>query len=186
MDETEEQLLTLCDLTDEDKSLLSKCSAPKRRIEILSVRALLKEIGINQAIHYNDRKPFVNDGYISISHSQNIAAIIWNRNFPVGIDVETISPRIQRIAKRAFSEQELKFAEDDIKKLTILWNCKECVFKLANTEGIDFRQMIQVEDFYSENINCSLTKGNQQTKYILTSFEIEGNSGVYGKKHIAE
>lgn len=184
MDETEDQLFPLCDLTDDDKLRLSKCSAQKRRIEILSVRALLKGIGINQTIHYNDSKPFVDDGFISISHSQNIAAVIWNRDFPVGIDIEALSPRIQRIAKRAFSEEELAFAGNDIKILTLLWNCKECVFKLANMEGIDFRQMIHVEDFCSEKIKCTLAVGEEKLKYDLTSYEIEGNTVVYGKQII--
>lgn len=182
MDETEERLLALCDLTYEDKLLLSKCSAPERRIEILSVRALIKEIGICLDIHYNDRKPFVDDGYISISHSSNIAAIIWNKDFPVGIDVETMSPRILRIAERAFSSQELAFAGDDIKKLTILWNCKECVFKLAATEAINFKEMIHVGEFNSNNITCMLDKESQRTTYALTSMEIEGNTVVFGKK----
>ncbi len=181
MEETEEQLLSLCDLTDEDKILLGRCSAPKRRIEILSVRALIKTTGINQAIHYNDRKPFVDEGYISISHSSNMAAIIWNRNFPVGIDIETVSPRIQRVAQRVFSDNELLLADNDILKLTILWNCKECVFKLADNENINFKEMIRITSFLPQSIRCQLCNGTKHQEYSLTAIEIEDNTVVYGK-----
>ena len=145
MDETEEQLRAMCYLCDEDLCRIDNCKASKRRIELLSVRALLKAVGINQTIHYNDSKPYLDNGYISISHSPDIAAIIYNTDHPVGIDIEKISPRIQRIATRAFSDEEIAVANGDLEKLTILWNCKECVFKLADDEGIDFREMISIQ-----------------------------------------
>ncbi|MBQ1654394.1 MAG: 4'-phosphopantetheinyl transferase superfamily protein [Bacteroidales bacterium] len=145
MEESEEQLHAMCDLCDEELCRIDNCKAPKRRIELLSVRALLKAVGINQTIHYNDSKPYLDNGYISISHSADIAAIIYNPDYPVGIDIEKISPRIQRIATRAFSDEEIAAANGDLEKLTILWNCKECVFKLADDEGIDFREMISIQ-----------------------------------------
>ena len=86
MDETEEQLRAMCYLCDEDLCRIDNCKASKRRIELLSVRALLKAVGINQTIHYNDSKPYLDNGYISISHSPDIAAIIYNTDHPVGID----------------------------------------------------------------------------------------------------
>ena len=200
MEETEEQLRAMCDLTDEDNCRIGRCSAPKRRIELLSVRALLKAVGIHQTIHYNDRKPYLDNGYISISHSANMAAIIYNPDFSVGIDIEVVAPRIRRIASRAFSDVELVIADDDIEKLTILWNCKECVFKLANDEGIDFREMIEVDmplsehlpEFSSMNlskgsqegrsaqIECTLTKSGFSKRFSLSAIKIEDNTVVWG------
>ena len=196
----------MCDLTDEDNNLIERCSAPKRRIELLSVRALLKAVGIHQTIHYNDRKPYLDNGYISISHSANMAAIIYNPDFPVGIDIEVVAPRIQRIATRAFSESELVAAADDLEKLTILWNCKECVFKLANDEGIEFREMIEVDmpsdfslhdNFIKESpiihyplsivncplsiIHCTLKKSSFTKYFLLSAMKIEGNTVVWGR-----
>ena len=168
MEETEEQLRAMCDLTDEDNCRIGRCSAPKRRIELLSVRALLKAVGIHQTIHYNDRKPYLDNGYISISHSANMAAIIYNPDFPVGIDIEVVAPRIQRIATRAFSESELAVATDDLEKLTVLWNCKECVFKLDNDDGIEFREMIEVDmpsDFLFQD---NFSKENPIVHYPLS------------------
>ena len=188
MEETEEQLRTMCYLTDEDNRLIERCTAHKRRIELLAVRALLKAVGINQTIHYNDRKPYLDDGYISISHSANMAAIIWNKNFPVGIDIEKLSPRILRIAERVFSDKELETAAGDIEKLTIMWNCKECVFKLANDEGIDFREMIEVKNIplvkRSRNgglIEATLTKSGKIQHFSLFAMKVEDNTVVWGK-----
>ena len=198
MEETEEQLRAMCDLTDEDNCRIGRCSAPKRRIELLSVRALLKAVGIHQTIHYDGNKPYIESGYISISHSANMATIIYNPDFPVGIDIEVVAPRIRRIASRAFSETELATAADDLEKLTILWNCKECVFKLANDEGIDFREMIEVDmpsdflfqdNFSKENpivnyplsiINCSLKKSGITKYFSLFAMKMEENTVVWG------
>ena len=189
MEETEEQLRAMCDLTDEDNCRIERCSAPKRRIELLSVRALLKAVGINQTIHYNDCKPYLDKGYISISHSADIAAIIYNPDHPVGIDIEKISPRIQRIATRAFSDEEIAAANGDLEKLTILWNCKECVFKLANDESIDFREMIKVKNIplaersRSEGlIDATLTKSGKTRKFSLSAMKIEDNTVVFGRE----
>lgn len=195
MEETEEHLRAMCNLTDEDNRVIERCSADKRRIELLAVRTLLKTTGINQTIHYNDRKPYLDNGYISISHSSNIAAIIFNPDFPVGIDIETISPRIRRIATRAFSESELAAAADDLEKLTVLWNCKECVFKLANDEGIDFRNKIEVAlptNFMLPEICAPMQniEGKplgiraslyREVYFSLSAIKIEGNTAVWGR-----
>lgn len=206
MEETEEQLRAMCDLTGEDNCRIERCSAPKRRIELLSVRALLKAVGIKQTIHYDDNKPYLDNGYISISHSADIAAIIYNPDRQVGIDIEKISPRIQRIATRAFSDEEITAANGDLEKLTVLWNCKECVFKLVNDDGIDFREMIEVDmpsDFsFKENLNeeknivnyplsivhyqssiihCALKKSGITKHFSLSAMKIEGNTVVWGR-----
>ena len=188
MEETEEQLRAMCDLCDEDLCRIDNCKAPKRRIELMSVRALLKAVGINQTIHYSDSKPYLDNGYISISHSPDIAAIIYSPDHPVGIDIEKISPRIQRIATRAFSDEEIAAANGDLEKLTILWNCKECVFKLANDEGIDFREMIKVKNISlaersrSEGlIEATLTKSGKTQQFSLSAMKIEGNTVVCGR-----
>ena len=199
MEETEEQLCAMCDLADEDNCRIERCSAPKRRIELLSVRALLKVVGINQTIHYNDCKPYLDNGYISISHSADIAAIIYNPDHSVGIDVEKVSPRIQRIATRAFSDEEIAAANGDLEKLTILWNCKECVFKLANDDGIDFREMINIKlpersrrgeisgfedsEIRSEGlIDATLTKSGKTRTFSLSAMKIEDNTVVFGRE----
>jgi len=192
MEESEDLLRSMCILTEEDCILINQCKSEKRRIELLSVRALLKSVGINQTIHYNDRKPYLANGYISISHSANIAAIIWNKNFPVGIDVETTSERVRRISKRAFSDDEIAAADDNIEMLTVLWNCKECIFKLVNDEGIDFREMIKVnlpQKYSLESstapsslmpIECFFKKSEKTTKFRLLAMKIENNTTVFG------
>lgn len=173
MEEPEEQLRAMCDLADEDNCRIERCSAPKRRIELLSVRALLKAVGINQIIHYDGSKPYFYNGYISISHSADIAAIIYNPDHSVGIDIEKISPRIQRIAKRAFSDEEIAVANGDLEKLTILWNCKECVFKLANDEGIDFREMIEVEMQSDLSFKDNISKEKTIIHYPLSIINLQ-------------
>lgn len=187
MEESEEQLRAMCDLCDEDLKVIGNNSAHKRHIELLSVRALLKAVGINQTIHYNDRKPYLDNGYISISHSADIAAIIYNPDYPVGIDIEKISPKIQHIASRVFSDKELAAAKGDLEKLTVIWNCKECVVKLANDDTINFREMINVDMpsgfSFQDNIiiNCTLKKSEHTTVFSLSAMKIEGNTVAWGR-----
>jgi len=195
MEESEEQLRAMCKLTDYDNSIIGQCSAPKRRIELLSVRAMLKAVGIDQTIRYDNRKPYLDKGYVSISHSNSIAAIIWHPDHPVGIDIEAISPKIQKVATRVFSDDEIAAAGNDLEKLTVLWNCKECVFKLSGDEGIDFRKMIRINlpseikipaidsiGTNSPNIECLLEKAGKTTNFSLSAMRINNHTAAFGIK----
>ena len=186
MEDSEEQLRTLCDLSDEDLRIIDSCKSNSRHIELLSVRALLKAVGIHQTIHYNNRSPYLDEGYISISHSSDIAAIIYSPDHPVAIDIEHIDPRIQIVAKRMFSDEELAAANGDIEKLTILWNCKECVFKLAQDDGIDFHKMINIQfaehSRNEELIEATLTKSGKIREFSLFATKIEENTVVWGRE----
>ena len=198
MEESEEQLRTLCDLSDEDLRIIDSCKSNSRHIELLSVRALLKAVGIHQTIHYDDCRPYLDEGYISISHSSDVAAIIYSPDHPVAIDIEHIDPRIQIVAKRMFSDEELAAANGDLEKLTILWNCKECVFKLAQDDGIDFRKMIEVDLSYDfsfqdnsskENpivhnpiIHCTLKKSGSTKHFSFSAMKFEDNMVAWGRE----
>jgi phosphopantetheinyl transferase len=178
----EKELYSYCDLSDVDNMILSHSSLA-RRLEILNVRALIKELGLKIKIHYKERKPICDEGFISISHSDDLACVIWSRETEYSVDIEKISSRMLRISNRAFSDEELKFAATDLQKLTILWNCKECVYKLANNKGIDFKKQIQVLPF-SENekiiCNYSFDTDDKRT-YIFDYRQILDHTYVWGK-----
>ncbi|MDD3740947.1 MAG: 4'-phosphopantetheinyl transferase superfamily protein [Bacteroidales bacterium] len=184
--QNEKELYEYCDLSDVDNMILSHSSLG-RRLEILNVRALIKELGLNIKIHYKDRKPICDDGFISISHSDDLACVIWSRDTEYSVDIEKISSRMLRISNRAFSDEELSFAGKDLRKMTILWNCKECVYKLANSKGINFKQQIQVLPF-SENgkIICNyFCDSNCQKTYKFDYKQVLDHTYVWGKQIIA-
>jgi len=179
--ETEEELLEIYTPGNLDLELLQKTSSEKRKREILATRALIKKLGLNIIISYNGRRPVSNKGYISISHSFDFVCVIWHPEKKVTIDIEKISNRILNIAKRAFSEYELNFAGNNLKDLTILWNCKECIFKLANDDGIEFKEQIRVHPFgISDTIQCDLYNHKNTVKFNFNWSEIEDYTYVWG------
>jgi hypothetical protein len=176
-------LYNYCDLTDVDNMILSQSGSSTRRLELLNVRALIKELNLNLSITYKARKPVCNNGFIGISHSDSLVAVIWSEKSRFAIDIEEISDRITRIAKRAFSQDELDFADNNTEKLNLLWNCKECVYKLANIVGLDFKQQIKVIPFLeNERIICELTHDNIISVYQFEYGIILNHTFVWGKQ----
>jgi phosphopantetheinyl transferase len=162
------ELRDYCSLSDIDNMILSDASSLHRRLEFLSVRALIKELKLDISIRYIKRKPIANKGYISITHSDTIAAIIWSPDTEYAIDIEEISDKLNRIKNRAFSDSELLFANNDPAKLGLLWNCKECVFKIIGINAVDFKNTIKVLPFAeNEKIHCDFMQNNKK----IASFE---------------
>ncbi|MDE6370583.1 MAG: 4'-phosphopantetheinyl transferase superfamily protein [Duncaniella sp.] len=70
------------------------------------------------------------DLYVSVSHSAD-ACVLAVSDTPVGVDVESPRPQLQRIAHKILTEAELAHAPYDITLLLRLWTAKEAVFKCA-------------------------------------------------------
>lgn len=82
--------------------------------------------------------------YISISHSKQLVAVAVSSK-PVGIDLQIITPKVQRVAHRVFSEVEIKNSTSLI-ELTVLWAVKEAFYKYIQVPGIDFKTEMSVEE----------------------------------------
>ena len=120
-----------------------------RKVEFLGVRRLRNESKLPSPIFYTEaRKPYLDEklnAFISISHSKNFCAFGFSSH-EIGIDIEEMSPRIERIASRFVSSVEMSFiSEDKILDLTKLWTMKEAMFKLNNRAGIEFKSELIIE-----------------------------------------
>ena len=89
--------------------------------------------------------------FISLSHSKTHAALLLSASPHVGVDIETVSPRILRLAQRIAQPCELpaSFAalsdEDKARHLTILWTLKEATYKsLDDQSGVDLLKDITI------------------------------------------
>ena len=60
-----------------------------------------------------------------------------------------------------------------IKKLTIIWGAKECIFKIKNEEGISFKNHISVEPF---ELSQNQTLAKLHIPETICSFEIHFES----------
>ena len=175
----EEDLDTMMDLVALDKDERKKYNGFKsnsRKLEFLSVRALLSElIGKEAKIVYNkNNKPFLKDGsrFISISHSYKLTAILLSTNEKVGIDLEYMSSNISAIALKFLNRKEkvTKDAEERKYHLYIHWCAKEALYKICDKEGISIRNNITIEQFKLKE--SGEIKGRVYTNKINESFDL--------------
>ncbi|MCG9899787.1 MAG: 4'-phosphopantetheinyl transferase superfamily protein [Hydrotalea sp.] len=100
-------------------------------------------------------KPYVQDGSceFSISHAQYWATAIVS-NEPVGIDVETYTPRVFKIAHKFIHPSEKIWIDELLANNSIwtalqlhifLWSAKEALYKWWGKGALDFIRDMQVE-----------------------------------------
>lgn len=140
-------------LTREELDTLDRFTHLPRKIEWLSVRALLSEMtGDKLSIYYNgNRKPFIkgNSHYISISHSRDLTSILLSREKKVGVDLEYMSHRIGNISDRFINDRETITGNEELRKyhLYIHWCAKEALYKICDKQDINFRDHLTIEQF---------------------------------------
>ena len=134
---------------------------PHKRKQHLAGRYLLQYLFPDFPIRLiqvaDTRKPYLEDEafHFSISHSGDFAAVIVSRNRRVGIDIEKISEQTGRIRHKFVTEDETAVIRDFLEatwyqrptpneQLTLMWSCKEAVFKWYGLGNVDFRKNIQV------------------------------------------
>ncbi len=176
IEEDLDSLLGLVVLDNEEKKKYKSFSSNSRKLEFLSVRALLADlIGKEAKIVYNkNNKPFLKDGsrFISISHSHKLTAILLSTNEKVGIDLEYMSTNIAAIAFKFLNRKEKVTKEQEERKyhLYIHWCAKEALYKICDKEGISIRKNITIEPFKVQE--SGEIKGQVRTDKINESFDL--------------
>lgn len=169
-------LLEMVEMDNEDKKKYKAFASTSRKLEFLSVRALLCELlDENARIVYNkNNKPFLKDGsrFISISHSNKLTAILLSTNEKVGIDLEYMSTNIGRIAFKFINRKEKITRDPDSRRyhLYLHWCAKEALYKICDKEGISIRNNITIEPF--EVKESGEIKGKVQTNKINEQFDL--------------
>jgi phosphopantetheinyl transferase len=176
IEEDQNTLLDLVLLDSDEKKKYKGFSSNSRKLEFLSVRALLSElIGSDAKIVYNkNNKPFLKDGsrFISISHSHKLTAILLSTNEKVGLDLEFMSTNIGAFAFKFINRKEKVTKESDDRRyhLYIHWCAKEALYKICDKEGISIRNNITIDPF---NVDESgVIKGHVRTNKINESFDL--------------
>ncbi len=156
---------------------------PHKQLQHLAGRYLLQHLYPNfpyPLIEIADtRKPFLqNEEYrFSISHCGNYAAVIVSKDHRVGIDIELITPKIEKIKHKFLSEEEMGIIQNSkfkIQNLILLWCCKEAVFKWYGRGGVDFKNDIHLKEFDLDKkegiINCDFLKYSKISLKIQYKF----------------
>ena len=129
---------------------------PHKRLQHLAGRFLLPFLFADfphAEIEIADtRKPFLPEEqyHFSISHCGNYAAAIVSSTYRVGIDIEMITPRVERIKEKFLHPGELAFVhsqDQQIPLLTLLWSAKEAMFKWWGNGDVDFSNVLRVGEF---------------------------------------
>jgi 4'-phosphopantetheinyl transferase len=176
IEEDLETLLSLVSFDNDEKKRYKGFSSTSRKLEFLSVRALLSElIGKEAKIVYNkNNKPFLKDGsrFISISHSHKLTAILLSTDEKVGIDLEYMSSNIAAIAFKFLNWREKVTKENENRRyhLYLHWCAKEALYKICDKEGISIRKNITIEPFNVQN--SGEIKGHVHTDKINESFDL--------------
>lgn len=170
-------LLSMVSLESEDKKKFKYFKSNSRKLEFLSVRALLADlIGPDARIVYNkNNKPFIKDGshFISISHSYNLTAIMLSTRERIGLDLEYMSSNIFGISRRFLNRNEKVTRKWDLRKyhLYIHWCAKEALFKICDKEGINMKKNITIYPFNVEESGS--IKGKVQSDMINEVFDLQ-------------
>ncbi|EDK72842.1 4'-phosphopantetheinyl transferase [candidate division TM7 genomosp. GTL1] len=146
---------------------------PHKRLQHLAGRFLLQFLF--PAFPYDlveiadTRKPFLpgEQYHFSISHCGDFAAAIVSKQSRVGVDIEIPSEKIERVKDKFLSGEErndLISASrfNDRSQLTMLWSCKEAVFKWHGDGGVDFSEdiLLQLSRAGSDSMPCFFKKSN--------------------------
>jgi phosphopantetheinyl transferase len=191
IEETEEFFLS-------NVPLQKEVTHPHKRLQHLAGRFLLQFLFPDfpyELIRIADtNKPYLQNEkfHFSISHSGDYAAVIVSKNQRVGLDIEILSRKAEKIKHKFLSEEEMKtfyisknqsasqlstlnsqLPTSNSQLLTLLWCAKESVFKWYGDGGVDFRKDIQLKKQHqsSETIDCFFVKNNQQITNHYKEFE---------------
>ena len=180
--ETLDNLCKSVSLSSTSRKLLKNRKSSIHKLQFLSVRAILLELGYaDDNLSYQDNVPTLDDSKkISISHSNLFSCVIIS-DLKVGIDVQEINHKINTIAKKFIGYETSYLDLDDFKSMTIIWNIKESIYKIANINGLDYKTHSLVVPFnLSDNFTYSwLIYKNLKERYASYFFTIENYSFAY-------
>jgi len=187
IEETIDELKEGISLTESNQNRLASMKSDIHQKGFLSIRHLLKEVGLTDLdlIYDEHGKPNLTNGrFISITHSFGFTGIIFSYESEVGIDIEKQRDKILKVAHKFTPIEEYKtIANHDalISKLTIVWGGKESLYKIYGKKKLRFLENIYIHDFNfsDEKTMGEIRYNNKETSYNIAFLEFEGFTCVY-------
>lgn len=193
IEENAEELYQQLQLHEEEHSFLQKLSSSKRYLHWLGTRVLLRKM-LNTEEYIDCRadehgKPYLTTipYHISFSHSFDYAAVMISKNKPVGIDIEKIEQKVERIARKFMRPEELDFIQpkDKIGQLYACWCAKEAVYKCYGRKEVSFLNNIFLQGFdYREkgNLHAAIKKEGLELNFEVDYFRFNDYMIGYAKE----
>lgn len=156
--------------------LKNSVTHPHKRLQHLAGRYLIRHLHADfplEAIFIGPgKKPGLpgNPYHFSISHCNDFAAVIVSKDQQVGIDVEFMSPKIEKIQHKFTNAHEQSLvknvdgAHSTLRFLTLLWSAKESLFKWYGKGSVDFR-----ENLHILSVKGTETEGSLDAEFVKST-----------------
>jgi phosphopantetheinyl transferase len=191
IDESLAQLEKSVKLNDRSIKRIQVMRSESHKKGFLAVRKLLETAQLTDFDLYytNDGKPHLKDGrIITISHSFDFSVIAISES-EIGIDIEKIRDKIQRIASKFIgSENNFLCNENLTEQLTVIWGAKESLFKIYPDGGLLFIEHLPVEKFklHEKTTSGQILKDTINKSYRIYFDIFDGYTLVYATNEIKE
>ena len=181
IEESAEELCAQLLLKPHENKVLEGLNNGKRNLHWLSTRVLLRQL--LDTDEYIDcqidehGKPYLPSlpYHISFSHSFDYAAVMISKDKPVGIDIEIIKEKIERVVEKFLVKEEISFIDNSkrIEHLYVCWCAKEAVYKLQGKRNVSFKDHIRLQPFaFSESGSFqAILEADQVCKTFEVGFE---------------
>ncbi|MDR2520693.1 MAG: 4'-phosphopantetheinyl transferase superfamily protein [Bacteroidales bacterium OttesenSCG-928-I14] len=152
-----------------------------RKQEWLATRVLLKKMLMTEKkiIYTRSGSPYVSNKRfcIGISHTKKYATIIINKWKRVSIDIESISPRIERIQNRFINRKEKNnlSIKNPLIHLLLHWSAKEVLCKFLDKKNVEFKTKFHINHFEPKIGLWSNFTANEILGEKCRSFNIQYN-----------
>jgi 4'-phosphopantetheinyl transferase len=184
IEEDADTLYRQLQLNEQEEAYVELLANGKRHLHWLGTRVLLRTMldtseYIDCKIDSHGKPYLVNLPYhISLSHSYDYAAVMISKSRPVGIDIEQIKQKVERIAPKFLRPQELNAIDalHKIEQLYVCWCAKEAVYKCYGQKEVSFLDNIALQpfDYAAEgSLNARLHKGEIDLNYQVDYLQYE-------------
>jgi len=166
--ETEQYFKDNLNLNQGELAFLKNVTFDQRRLQWLGSRLMLRKLieelcdEVSESTHIQlevnqNGKPLLKfpDYNSSISHSRKMAAVVISKSKLVGVDIEIIEDKIERIAHKFLNQKEHEDIENsnhgsDANRgmLYVYWCVKESIYKSVGQKGLIFGEDIILNNFY--------------------------------------
>jgi len=183
IEEEADELYSQLQLNEGEKAYYEHLGIGKRKLHWLSTRVLLRKMlrtedYIDCKVDIHGKPYLVNVPYhISLSHSFDYAAVMISKS-PVGIDIEQVKEKVERIANKFMRKEEMAFISEKnkIKQLYVCWCAKEAVYKCFGQKEVSFADNILLKPFEFEGhgvVEARLFKEGIDLNYTVGYLQYE-------------
>ena len=177
-------------LNNEEIKLFKLKKSNLLKEQFLAIRKILALENSDYIITYDlDGKPSLNSEFnISISHSNEIAALVVSNKKMIGLDVQFKESKILNIQNKFLNKFEKLNIGDDpsIDILTMIWTSKESIYKAIGIKGVSFSENIQIEKFTEKDKigKGYYLNGTEKVKFDLKFFYLDEYIVCYASQNL--